>query len=296
LKDWVVVNQTLVKLFSPSEDPELASTKRALTKYFSLLQYSNITHEQLHQLNPSGKSAGPSFIFRFIFIAFRTLLNPSFLFFIPPFIAHIPAYLFAGLGSRLAPSGEEESQAQFKVILGGFGAGLGAGISSYWITKLAKAFDTPLLKQTGLRSKFFLWAFTAWFLMKWHWSLVDSNYRRFRLLSAAFKVLLSGLQPRSWDLSPAELARYETPPAPAANPFLKHKDGSAALGGKAWLKAQPPPVASRRIMFHLLQARERAMGALKTYLANPGNAETREERRVLSDLGGNELLRLNGVN
>ncbi|KAF7330553.1 Glycoside hydrolase family 5 protein [Mycena venus] len=277
--DW------LVNLFSSSEDSELVSMKRALTKYFSLLQYSNITHAQLYELNDNGRIPSAAFIFQFILIALRTLLHPSFLLFIPPFIAHIPAYLFAGLGSRLAPPGEEESQAQFKVILGGFGAGVGAGMSSYWITKLGKASDIIPLNLTKTRSKLFLWAFTAWFLVKWHWALVDSNYTRFRLLSASYKVLMSSLQPRAWDLSLAQIAPYETPPAPAANPFLKKKEGPTALGGKAWLKAQPPPVPSRRIISHLLLARERAMTALRTYIANTQNPET----RILADLGGDEL-------
>ncbi|KAJ7274413.1 hypothetical protein B0H12DRAFT_1088579 [Mycena haematopus] len=298
LKDWVVVEQTLVKLFSSSsssEDsefgPELASVKRTLTKYFSLLQYSNITHAQLHQLKEHGKHPSPFFAFRFIFIVLSTLLNPSFLLFIPTFIAHIPAYLFARLGSTLAPPGEEESQAQFKIILGGLGAGLGAGTSSYWIIKLVRTFYTALSMQTGIRSKLFLWALTAWFLMKWHWALVDSNYRRFRLLSAASKILLSGLQPRSWDLLPAEVALYETPPAPAANPFLKHNTGSTALGGKAWVKAQPKPVSARRVIVHLLLARETALVALHRYLQSVRNPETLAQRQILLDLGGKELFK-----
>ncbi|KAJ6513275.1 hypothetical protein C8R45DRAFT_963074 [Mycena sanguinolenta] len=298
LKDWAVVGQTLVKLFSSSSTEEsgpgsdLASVKGALTKYFSLLQYSNITHAQLNQLQPHGKPPSRLFALRFIFIALSTLLNPSFLLFIPPLIAHVPAYLFARLGSALAPPGEEESQAQFKIILGGFGAGLGAGISSYWITRLARMLNTPLLNEAGMRSKLFLWGFTAWFLMKWHWALVDGNYRRFRLLSAAYKVLLSGLQPRSWDLSPTQVAPYEAPPAPAANPFLKHHAGSTpALGGKAWLKAQPRPVSARRLITHSLLARETAQVALQRYLSSVRNTERNAERQILVDLGGKELFK-----
>ncbi|KAK7033112.1 glycoside hydrolase family 5 protein [Favolaschia claudopus] len=289
LKDWVVVNQTLIKLFSPSEDPELTTTKRALTKYLSLLQHTRITHAQLRDLKPHSKPSGSTFVFRFIALALRTLLNPSFLLFIPPFIAHIPAYLFAWLGSRLAPPGEEESPAQFKVILGGFGAGLGAGISSFVITALARRLDTPLLKLAlklaGIR-RFFLWVFTAWFLMKWHWALVDGNYKRFRLLLAAFKILGSELQPKSWALAPRELGPYETPPPPAANPFLKKNVGSNALGPKAWLKAQPPPVPARRMISHLLLAREAALMSLRRSL---GNAET-ADRRALVDLGGEVFM------
>ncbi|KAJ6494808.1 hypothetical protein C8R47DRAFT_974336 [Mycena vitilis] len=246
LKDWVVVSQTLVKLFSPSEDPELVSVKRALTKYFALLHYTNITHAELEQLiKGNDKIPSLSFIFRFIFITFRTLLNPSFLLFIPPFIAHIPAYLFAGLGSKyLAPAGEEESQAQFKAILGGLEV------------RCVHIQTAPYF---------------------------NPNLNRFRRLSAALKMLFGILQPRSWDLSTTQIASYEIPPAPAANPFLKRKEGSTALGGRAWLKAQPPPVPSRKIISHLLLARRIAVSALATHLQH---TQFDVEKRILSDLGG----------
>lgn len=177
----------LVKLFSPSsssEDAELASVKRALTKYFSLLHYTNITNAHLAFLVPDSTTLpSRSFILRrFIFTLLRTLLNPSFLLFIPPFVAHIPAYLFAGLGSKyLAPPGEEESQAQFKVILGGLGAGLGAGMSGYWATRLAKAFNTQLFHDGGLRSKLLMWSLTTWILIKWHGLLVHSKFALLRV-------------------------------------------------------------------------------------------------------------------
>ncbi|KAJ7773248.1 glycerol-3-phosphate-1-acyltransferase [Mycena metata] len=286
LKDWLVVSQMLVRLFSPSsEDAELVSVKRALTKYFSLLHYTNLTHAEVDQLiHGYGSFPAQSFIFRFLLITLRTLLHPSFLLFIPAFITHIPAYLFAGLGSKyLAPPGEEESQAQFKVILGGIGAGLGAGVSSYWVTKLGSAFKPELFHGNRMRGKILLWALTAWILGKWHWALVDSNYRRFRRLCAVSKILLGVLQPRSWDLSPAQLTAYETPPAPAANPFLKQKEGAApVLGGRAWLKAQPRPVPSRKIIFHLLLARRSALSALAMHSSKMPSAE----KRVLVDFGG----------
>ncbi|KAJ7158776.1 glycerol-3-phosphate-1-acyltransferase [Mycena filopes] len=287
LKDWLVVNQTLVRLFTPSspeQDSELVNVKRALTKYFSLLHYTNLTHAEVDQLiHGYGSFPAQSFIVRFVFIALRTLLNPSFLLFIPAFISHLPAYLLAGLGSKyLAPPGEEESQAQFKVILGGIGAGLGAGLSSYWITKLGNALRPQLFNGSVMRSKLLLWALTAWVLNKWHWALVDSNYRRYRRLSAVSKILLGVLHPRSWDLSPAQLAAYETPPAPAANPFLKQKDGAPpALGGRAWLKAQPRPISSRKIIFPLLLARRSALSTLAMHF----QTVRASEKRALVDLG-----------
>ncbi|KAJ6505984.1 glycerol-3-phosphate-1-acyltransferase [Mycena vulgaris] len=282
LKDWVFVGQTLVDLFSPSsDDAELVSVKSALTKYFSLLRYTNITNAHLAFLLPD-YTALPTrfFVLRFVLTLLRTLLNPSFLLFIPPFIAHIPAYLFAGLGSKyLAPAGEEESQAQFKALLGGLGTGFGAGLSSYWITRLIKVFNPQLLSGGGTRSKFFLWPLTAWLLIKWHGLLVDSNYRRYERLSSAFKILLGVLQPRSWDLSPSKLSLYEAPPIPAANPFVKRKEGPTALGGRAWLKAQPRPVSSRTLIIYLLLARRTAISALASF------RKKRSEEKILTDLG-----------
>ncbi|KAJ7603789.1 glycerol-3-phosphate O-acyltransferase [Mycena polygramma] len=272
LKDWVVVSQTLVKLFSPSEDPELVSVKRALTKYFALLHYTNITHAELEQLI-KGYDTTPSlsFIFRFIFIAFRTLLNPSFLLFIPPFIAHIPAYLFAGLGSKyLAPAGEEESQ-QFKVILGGIGAGLGAGMGSYWITRLAKVFDI----NSGMRNKLFVWTLTAWILSKWHWALVER-------LSAALKMLFGVLQPRSWDLSSSQVASYEIPPAPAANPFSSRRRVNSPWG-ESMVESSTTHRAFQKDHIPLVIARRIAVSALATHLQH---TQFDAEKRILSDLGG----------
>ncbi|KAJ7104178.1 glycerol-3-phosphate-1-acyltransferase [Mycena belliarum] len=285
LKDWVFVNQTLVNLFSPSvfsENAEITSVKCALTKYFSLLQYAKITNAHLAFLLPdTAKLPSRLFVFHFLFAVLRTLLNPSFLLFIPPFIAHIPAYLLAGLGSKyLAPAGEEESQAQFKVILGGLGTGIGAGLSSYWVTRLASVSNSRLLNGGGARSKLFLWSFIACILIKWHGILVDKNYRRFERLSAAYKVLVGVLQPRSWDLPFSKLALYEAPPTPAGNAFLPRKEGSAALGGSAWLKAQPPHVPSRKLISHLLFARQSAIAALAVF------RKTWADEKVLRDLGG----------
>ncbi|KAJ7066940.1 glycerol-3-phosphate-1-acyltransferase [Mycena amicta] len=280
LKDWVVVGQTLVKLFSPSEDAELASLKTSLITYFSLLHYTNITHAQLTCLVPNIYSL-PSrlFIFRFIFTFLRTILNPSFLLFIPPFIAHIPAYFFASITDFLAPPGEEESRSQFKVFLGGFGTGIGAGVSSYWTTKYL---SSHFLIDGGVRSKLALWSLTAWFIIKWHLLLIDSNYRRIKRFRAALKVLLGVLQPRSWDLPSPKLARYEKPPTPATNLFLKNHSPEESLGGAAWLKAQPPAIPPRMLVFHLLKARQEAVAALAKY----SEGTQRPEERSLAELGG----------
>ncbi|KAJ7170667.1 glycerol-3-phosphate-1-acyltransferase [Mycena crocata] len=284
LKDWVVVGQTLVKLFSPSNSPEhaeLVSVKHALTKYYSLLHYTNITNAQLAFLVPDPTILPKrSFIYQFLLIMLRTVLNPSFLLYIPAFISHLPAYLLAALGSKyLAPAGEEESQAQFKAILGGLGIGLGAGTSSYWITRVAKLFDTRL-NAGGIRSQLLLWSLTAWTLIKWHSLLVETNYRRFQRLSAAYTMLLAVLQPRSWNLPLPKLAPYESLPIPAANPFL-NKEETRPLGGRAWLKTRPPSVPSRKMIFHLLLARQTAFSALAKYLrADPFQTQ------ILMDLGG----------
>lgn len=164
-----------MQTLSTSGDAELVNLKQALAKYFALAHYTSITNAHLEFLVPNPHTL-PSrlFFFRFAFTLLRTVLNPSFLLFIPPFIAHIPGYLFSGLGSKyLAPPGEEESKAQFKVILGGLGIGLGTGMSAYWLTRLAVSLNTPLANGGGIRSQLFLWASIAWILIKWHGLLVD---------------------------------------------------------------------------------------------------------------------------
>ncbi|KAJ6619729.1 hypothetical protein B0H10DRAFT_1143530 [Mycena sp. CBHHK59/15] len=302
LKDWVVVGQTLVQLLSPppsSDDVEVVKLKRALTKYFSLLHYTNISNAHLAFLLPDTNTLPTRLFFlRFTLAVLRTGLNPSFLLFLPSLIAHIPAYLFAGLASRyLAPPGEEESQAQFKAILGGIGVGLGTGTTAYWLTKLAAASKSLLLSNGGIRSKLFLWFFTAWILVKWHRILVDRNYTRyntfsllnishlnslfrFQRLSAAWKVLLGLLQPQSWNFSAAQLAPYEIPPIPAANPFIKRNEGSKVLDGRAWLKAQPRRVPSRSLIIPLLLARRAAVSELASYFRGK-----RSEEQILKELG-----------
>ncbi|KAJ7650306.1 hypothetical protein FB45DRAFT_887545 [Roridomyces roridus] len=135
------------------------------------------------------------------------------------------------------------------------------------------------MDQGGLRSKFILWSLTAWVLVKWHNILVDNNYERMKRLPAACKILVAVLQPRSWDLPLSKLGPYTTPPVPAANPFLRKHAGSQALGGRAWLKAQPTAVPARRLILHLLDARREAISALAVY------RHWGKEEKMLIDLG-----------
>ncbi|KAF7312287.1 Glycoside hydrolase family 5 protein [Mycena indigotica] len=267
MKDWLAVSQTLVKLFSSPDDgdSELCAVKRSLTKYFSLLHYTNITHGQLASLAPNTFARpGRWFVLRFCSTFLRTILNPSFILFIPPLIAHTPAYLLANLTSYLAPPGEEESRSQFKVFLGGFGTGLGAGLSSYWTTKFL---SSRFVIDGGLRSRFALWSLTAWLIIQWHVVLINRgglfllvfDWRlrheiRLKRLGAAFKIMLGMLQPRTWDLPLSKLTSYERPPIPATNPFLKNQSSGESLGGKAWLKAQPPSISPRRMVLLLTDA------------------------------------------
>ena len=116
------------------------SLKACLVKYLAYLHYTGINHSSLAALYPtptvhypsiskpaavSLPSAKTAFI---VFLAqlFTTLFHPRAIFFLPPFLVHIPAYVFARLSVRLlATPGEEEGEAQFKVIFGGLGKGLG---------------------------------------------------------------------------------------------------------------------------------------------------------------------------
>ncbi|CAK5281351.1 unnamed protein product [Mycena citricolor] len=272
LKDWIIVNQTLIGFLS-SEYEGSPEVKHALTRYFSLLHRIGISHADLDSLVPTA-SGRPSraFAFRFIFTVVRTLVHPSFLLFVPSFITYLPAYIFAALGSRLPPPGEEESQSQFKTIIGGFGIGVGVGLSSFWITKALDRFVEHAIGRFPA-----MWLATAYFLVKLHSALVDRNFQRLRRLSTATKILLGIFQPRSWDLPESKLPAYEKPPVPAGNGFLKkHHESSGTLRGKAWLKAQPPAIPATRMIFHLLAARQGALSALASYAGR----ETPEKRKL----------------
>ena len=223
-------------MFSPSNSPNspksLPSVKRSLTKYFALLHYTGITHPILASVSPlpnpvrtppsSSPSVSPSHyippithaLLIFLFQLNITLLHPRFFLFLPTFLVHIPAYLIGALAARfLATRGEEEGQAQFKTIAGGFGMGIGNfGIAWWlirWLVRLGKGDvdacllvgrnvgggkvenTVDMLKRFGVllsggeggivsqvKRTFGIMSFaygTMWVLVKWHNSLVGGE-------------------------------------------------------------------------------------------------------------------------
>ncbi|KAI0916264.1 hypothetical protein AcV5_003250 [Taiwanofungus camphoratus] len=126
LERYVTVSQTLIDLFASSEpSPSLSRAKRSLIRYYSLLYHCDISHGTLSVVLPPSRRwpTRPQAAYIFARQITITFLHPrSFLFF-PVFILHIPAYFIGWLAGRvLASPSYEETQAQYKAILGGLGA------------------------------------------------------------------------------------------------------------------------------------------------------------------------------
>jgi glycerol-3-phosphate O-acyltransferase/dihydroxyacetone phosphate acyltransferase len=153
---------SLVDMFSPSsstrEWPQSQpQAKASLIKYAGFLHYTGINHSSLAALYPTTPKSAPvslpstkTAFFVFLTQLFTTLLHPRAILFLPPLLAHIPAYLLGRLSVRLlATRGEEEGVAQFKAVFGGLGMGLSyTGISLGLLTWLSRLTEGTL----GLRS------------------------------------------------------------------------------------------------------------------------------------------------
>lgn len=131
----------LVDIFSqpnPSHPESLLHLRKSLIRYFALLYYCKMTHSSLASTYPPDQKAPttPKALFVALTQLTASILHPRFIFFLPPLLAHIPAYLTGSLASRfLATRGEEEGQAQFKAIFGGLGLGLGYSSVAYGFIK-----------------------------------------------------------------------------------------------------------------------------------------------------------------
>ena len=140
-------------MFSASDDT-IARAKASLTKYFSLLHYTGVTHDSLEYLIPSAAYSTSRLAL------LSTLFTPTFqtiiafpkslaqiLLFIPPFILHLPGYIFGQVIFKLlATPGEEEGEAQFKAIGSGIGLGLYFSIFGktilQWVNGILKSDNT----------------------------------------------------------------------------------------------------------------------------------------------------------
>ena len=117
----------LVDLFSSDDAvPNFRAVRRSLLEYYSLLQSAQLTNSVLSSLplprtlDPSQPVTLPSRLLTLLILIRDSLASLIRLpFFFLPLVVHLPAYIVARLGARLAID-EEETQAQNKVLFGMF--------------------------------------------------------------------------------------------------------------------------------------------------------------------------------
>jgi hypothetical protein len=124
--------------YTPSSDNDVLqihrdAARKALVKYLGLLQHTGIDHASLTYLCPAPSLPLPSPL-KLLFIAMTripsTLIHPLGVLFAPVYAIHVPGYILGSVTSRLLPKEREyEAVAQFKVIFGGLGAGLGYAVT-----------------------------------------------------------------------------------------------------------------------------------------------------------------------
>ncbi|TFK50350.1 hypothetical protein OE88DRAFT_1808699 [Heliocybe sulcata] len=293
LPDFVPVSQRITNALASSPNPHL---NQAVLKYYSLLRYIGLSHSTLSSLLPSAylsperapllPSASTLSVTRalriFVSQILITVLHPRFMLFVPPLMVHIPAYVLGNLAARLlATKGEEEGIAQYKVIVGGLGRGIGLGAAGAGVARFLKRLAcTGTVSSSPSRldlvrraSKWMLcgsgWMGRAkevvgvagvvylvgWALVRWHNALVDGNYRQWKKLRASY-TLFAGLL--SSPLPPEELAQYYTPPPPVVNPFIKRREPMVTVE-----RAEVKPVRARRLVREVLVARREAEAAME---------------------------------
>ncbi|EJD07789.1 uncharacterized protein FOMMEDRAFT_164667 [Fomitiporia mediterranea MF3/22] len=142
LQDFVKASKTLVRIFEPPSTT-LIDLRQSLLDYHALSYHTGLSHAALAHVPfppPPSPSSAP------IRTSGRTVLTtPSLIKLIaqlPPFlapallslpthIAHVPAYAFGALSSRLLAGEEEEARAQYKVLIGGAGRVIGTVASGF---------------------------------------------------------------------------------------------------------------------------------------------------------------------
>ncbi|KAG6886879.1 hypothetical protein C0992_001809, partial [Termitomyces sp. T32_za158] len=279
LKDWLTVSQSLVDVFttSSSSPASLDAAKTALTKYYSLLHHTGISHSSLATLLPiDPKPLFTRLLRTVIHIPFAFF---SFVIFLPPMLLHVPAYIFGKLAARLlVDEGEVEAEAQFKAIFGGVGLGVGLGtalgvlrkhvhLESIWkfiiqnntqeglIENLKRIVTTLGIAYSGI-----------YLLLRWHNALVYGNYKRLKILLSIHKLCL-GLIPQR-PASSDDLEKYCRLPTPPSNPFIKkkrEKEADSPTGGTRNLSPMRN-VPTRKLVRPLLEARKQAYSTLEVYL------------------------------
>ncbi|KAL4263369.1 Phospholipid/glycerol acyltransferase domain-containing protein [Pleurotus pulmonarius] len=303
LQVYVEVSQLFVDIFSK---PDFLHARNTLVEYYSLLHYTRLSHASLDHLYPlsdtntdTHSSFLPSLASSasvFLKQLLNTLLHPRALCFLPPFLVHRPAYILGTLAARfLANPEEEEGQAQFKAIFGGFGAGLSYGLVTWRLSKWLQGIATgtqgsfvstrpgifstlryiglvlagqegnPLQRVLTLGGLFYG---VSWILVRWHNSLIDSNYRQFKRLVGSFRIF-RGLLSQPCEVTASQLDHYARPPPPPVNPFIKRR--IAINNGNDTEHEDRPSTRSRNpgirvptgmLIRHLFDTRVKALRAL----------------------------------
>ncbi|KAH9932642.1 glycerol-3-phosphate-acyltransferase [Fomitopsis serialis] len=278
----------LVDLFcTPDLVPNLTAIKRHLLTYYSLLQSTNLTNSVLaslplpETLDPNRPIPVPSRLFTLSLLVRDTLaLLVGLPFFLGPLLMHVPAYVFARVGARLAKD-EEETQAQNKVVFG-----------------------LLLLMLIYPAAFFFIWAF-LWYtplgalasgtlvvlVASYHNKLVNNNYERVKRLVAAWRILVGVWIPKKWDLSLNALAQYTVPSLPAENEWIDRSkvtprktpaseppvNGSSTRASSSRKRRRPP---TRRLIRHVLRARVEAAKALASLFEQLEKGSGSDGKRV----------------
>ncbi|KAI0067126.1 hypothetical protein BV25DRAFT_1835434 [Artomyces pyxidatus] len=307
LEDFDKTTRTIIALLSDPDVKTDVEARRltisSLLKYSGLLHYSGLRHNTLSAVLPATSSPGKCQAIRSLIFQFAvTLLHPRLILFFPVAILYTPAYLLGFLASRsLANPLLPETVAEFKVIVGGVGLGISYSAVTIALTRLALYlgrhgalttgrrpvdFVVPSLELAGrfLRGEGGLsgrvWgiaglAATVYlslkFLTHWHKWLVRGNYTQLKRLIASYKLAAGLLRPASAALAADKLGPYlHGPPTPPLNPFVKYQpkdtNGSSTDdANKRILRA--PPVASHKLIRHLLDARKDALRSVAQYVA-----------------------------
>ncbi|CAE6438453.1 hypothetical protein ACGC1H_006980 [Rhizoctonia solani] len=277
LGDFVPVSQVLIDIFSePNKSPLFESTRKALLKYYSLLQSAKLSHEALadlplpRTLDPSVEAPLPSRLSTLAVLLKDTIATIIRLpFFVLPALIHLPAYILCRMLARMVEE-EEETQAQMKI----FGGILAMVIMTYPVIFMflwAFLWSTPIgaLLAAGL----------VWLIAIYHVSMIDDNYEHAKQFMAAWRVLIGVWGPARWDLSGTAVEPWTKPREPPANEWVKPSgtdskkpaaETKPGTGGVANIKPTPsrPQTrpASRGLVRHVLRARLHASRALASYL------------------------------
>ncbi|KAF8628300.1 hypothetical protein AX17_006003 [Amanita inopinata Kibby_2008] len=261
LKNWIPVSQAYIRILSNPLPENLGTIKSALTSYFALLHHTGIDHSILEALLPRAANdsdphsrslaklltPSPSVLYRLPLALVRLAL------FAPTLIVYVPAYLSGWLAAKtLAAKGEEEAQAQFRGVGGEVGLGMAFGLALGWLWRSLGKWGIyevlPLLSYAGIFS-----------VVKWHNALVDGNYKMLRRVIVFWKLLVGLVMPSCGSVDISAYCRLSVRPR---NRYIKRRRDAEPLFDSPSTPQAPTPVASWKLIRHLLVARLRAQQAL----------------------------------